>query len=55
MSSKAVTVWKRSLSRRWVKMTDDRIKLQQQIGYLPVPELRAIESAILHAIDVHVE
>ena len=35
--------------------TLDRSKLQQQIGYLPDVELRAIETAILNAIDVPVE
>ena len=35
--------------------TLDRSKLQQQIGYLPEPELRAIASAILNAIDVHAD
>ncbi len=32
--------------------TLDRSKLQQQIGFLPESEMRAIEAAILNAIDV---
>ena len=32
--------------------TLDRSKLQHQIGFLPEPELRLIEAAILNAIDV---
>jgi len=35
--------------------TLDRDKLQQQIGYLPDAELRAIEAAFLNAIDVSIE
>jgi len=32
--------------------TLDRSKLQQQIGYLPSPELRSVELAILNAISI---
>ena len=32
--------------------TLDRSKLQDHIGYLPAPELQAIEAAVLNAIDV---
>ena len=35
--------------------TLDRSKLQQQIGYLPDSELRAIEAAVLNAINVALE
>ena len=35
--------------------TLDRSKLERQIGYLPDPELRAIESAVLNAIDVRAD
>ena len=35
--------------------TLDRNKLQHQIGYLPDAELRAIELAVLNAIDIPAE
>lgn len=35
--------------------TLDRSNLEQQIGYLTDPDLRAIESAVLNAIDIHPE